>query len=229
MKNIQQGDEKEKNRLIQEYVPFITKTLSNQLNKYIEIENDDVFSIGLMAFNEAIDKYDEKRGSFLTFATTVIKSRVIDEMRREGKLNNQRDSTELFQEEDEGYKENIAVVEGFENTIELKLDMMTLVEKMKTFGVSLDDLIKESPKHKDTRNNAVKIAKYIYKHDNLKEKLMRTKNLPTRELIEELEISKKVVQKSRKFIITIVLILESDLDTLNHYIANVEGGESDET
>ena len=151
VKDIQEGDEDDKNNLIQEYIPFIKKVLVNQLGSYIEVENDDYFSIGLIAFNEAIEKYDEERGNFLTFASVVIKSRLIDQLRKESRRSKEVFISQLQKEDDEDYYTNdVMAVEGFEVGIETKLDFASLVHSMKDFGVSLDDLINESPKHQDS-------------------------------------------------------------------------------
>ncbi|GAA0720684.1 RNA polymerase sigma factor SigI [Clostridium malenominatum] len=215
VKDIQKGDERDKNNLIEEYIPFIKKVVSNQLGQYIEIENNDGFSIGLMAFNEAIEKYDEKRGNFLTFASVVIKSRLIDQFRSGAKR-----PSEVYISELEC--ENTMATESFEKRVETRLDIATLVENMKEYGVSLEDLIKEAPKHKDTRIIAINIGKYIFENNYLKEKFLKTKNLPTIDIMKELCVSKKVIQRSRKFIIAIILILNSDLDTLKEYISYSE-------
>ncbi|AOY74911.1 RNA polymerase sigma-I factor [Clostridium formicaceticum] len=229
VRSIQQGDIDSKEQLIQEYIPFITKALSNQVHKYIELENDDIFSIGLMAFNEAIDKYDEKKGSFLAFASLVMKSRVIDQWRKEHKASQRIRTIQLFSENREEVQEDVAVIEGFESQVELKIDMATLVERMKDFGVSLEDLIKSAPKHRDTKNTAIKIGRYVYEHQLLKEKFLRTQNLPITQIVKNLEVSKKVIQRNRKFIIAVIFILDSNLDTLKHYLSIDEGSEMDAT
>ncbi|SDK92238.1 RNA polymerase sigma-I factor [Natronincola ferrireducens] len=228
VKKIQQGDGEEKERLIKEYIPFIMKTLSNQLNRYVDMENDDVFSIGLMAFNESIDKYEEGKGNFLTFASVVIKNRVIDQLRKESKISEKIVITQFTNEDDEEYEGTVGAVEGFEAQIELKADLADLINKMKAFDVSLDDLIKEAPKHKKTRATAIKIGRYIYMTPNLKEKFLKTKTLPITEITKVLHISKKVIQGSRKFIIAVILILESDLDTLKEYLWTTEGREQND-
>lgn len=229
VKDIQQGDEDDKNNLIQEYIPFIKKVLANQLGSYIQVENDDSFSVGLIAFNEAIEKYDGDRGNFLTFASMVIKSRLIDQLRKKSRRSNEVFISQLQREDDEGYyTENIMEVEGFESGIEIKLDFESLVHKMKDYGVSLDDLVQEAPKHQDTRQTAIKIGKHVFENSELCERFLSTGNLPTNDIIRDLNVSRKVVQRSRKFIIAIIIILNSDLDTLKGYISSSKRGESND-
>lgn len=61
--------------LIQHHKAFLIRTISNFTGKYVSIENDEAYSIGLAAFAEAVERYEETRGSFLSFARLVIESR----------------------------------------------------------------------------------------------------------------------------------------------------------
>ncbi|MEG0153440.1 MAG: RNA polymerase subunit sigma, partial [Cellulosilyticaceae bacterium] len=46
----------EMNDLIEKYMPLIIKTISGVTGRYVSVENDEEFSIGLMAFVEAVEK-----------------------------------------------------------------------------------------------------------------------------------------------------------------------------
>ena len=61
--NIQDIKAKNINELIKDYMAFIVKTISSITGRYVSIENDDELSIALIAFKEAVDKYEESRGS----------------------------------------------------------------------------------------------------------------------------------------------------------------------
>lgn len=62
--------------LIQHHKAFLIRTISNFTGKYVSIENDEAYSIGLAAFAEAVERYEETRGSFLSFSRLVIESRL---------------------------------------------------------------------------------------------------------------------------------------------------------
>ena len=61
LKQVKNGDILLREKLIADYQPFIIKTVSQFMGKYIEIENSEEFSIGLITFNEAIDCFDESK------------------------------------------------------------------------------------------------------------------------------------------------------------------------
>ena len=74
----------DKNAFIKQHIPFIIKTVSQITGQYVTL-NQDEMSIALLAFNEAIDKYEEERGEFLPFAKVVIRSRVLNYLEKEQK------------------------------------------------------------------------------------------------------------------------------------------------
>lgn len=223
---IKQGNKEERENLIQEYIPFIIKTVSSKTNRYIESENSEEFSIGLEAFNQAIDKYDKDKGAFIAFAELVIQSRITDYMRQTKKFNTTIPISQ-FEEEESYILEESLRTEDFSKEYELKDEIEEFEQSLKEFDISFSDLVKEAPKHKDTRLNAMSIARYISENHGLKEELMRKKTLPGSKLIKELDITLKVLKRSRKFIIAAVLIYDSDLDILKQYISNLEGGAAD--
>ena len=73
---IQQGDTTLQNELIHSYKPFVAKTVSSVCKRYIH-ESDDEFSIGLIAFNEAIlyqnDSFSFLPSSIMYFLYNTIK------------------------------------------------------------------------------------------------------------------------------------------------------------
>ena len=74
----------DKNAFIKQHIPFIIKTVSQITGQYVTL-NQDEMSIALLAFNEAIDKYEEEREEFLPFAKVVIRSRVLNYLEKEQK------------------------------------------------------------------------------------------------------------------------------------------------
>lgn len=86
----QKGDELSRERLIRDHRTFVAEVCSYVCNRYLTWENDEELSVGLLAFDEAIDAYD-LRGSlkFPAFAHTVIRRRLIDYFRSQARYNNE--------------------------------------------------------------------------------------------------------------------------------------------
>lgn len=217
LENINSGDIQERENLIKEYIPFIIKTISKTTNRYVESENSEEYSIGLEAFNEAIDKYEESKGSFVSFAELVIKSRIYDYLRKVKKYSLTVPISQ-FEEEEQEKIYNIHKSDDFSESVVLQDEIREFELKLKDFDITFEDLVKDSPKHSDTRKNAISIARYIQENIELKDELMRKKTLPSSKLINNLNTTAKILKGSRKFIIAAVLILDSDLDILKSYI-----------
>lgn len=220
LKAIKEGNKEERERFISEYIPFIIKAITKTTNRYIEVENNDEYSIGLEAFNEAIDRYDFKKGNFINYAETVIRSRVIDYQRKQKRTNNM---ISINEKKEEGIEiEDILKSKDFTEGYDIKDQMNRFESKLKEFGITLTELVEEAPKHIDTRLNAIRIAKTIAEDKNIMEELYRRKILPAKSIMEKTHATKKVLKGNRKFIIATVLILDSELDVLIDYVLGIE-------
>lgn len=222
--SIQNGDEAALRELLSQYKPFVKKTVSTVCKHYID-DSDDEFSIGLIAFHEAIMKYDENRGSsLLAFAEVIIKRKVIDYIRSNSKY--KEISMQLVTNESEtngtlqSIEDNLSI-EKFhikKDDEKRKEEIIRFGELLKTFKLSFNDLIKQSPKHEDARINAFKAAIEIVNDRELLEQLMENKKLPMKLLEKKVDVSRKTLERNRKYIIAVVLILAGDFLYLKEYI-----------
>lgn len=197
--NLDFEKDKEKiNILIEDYQPFILNTISNLKNEYIQVENNEEFSIGLMAFTEAMQRYDQNKGSFLHFAKLVIISRIKTFWQKEQK--NKHHSLDELQN-------SVLKSSNSHEEIILSEEILLFEEELKRFGIDFDDLIDTSPKHKDTRERAVGIAVKTSSEDDLVSHLYEKKRLPITKISERFLVSVKIVKKSKLFITAIIIII----------------------
>ncbi len=219
---IQSGNSRDRDDLIEEYIPFIIKAISETTNRYIETENDEEYSIGLQAFNEAIGRYEQNRGSFISFARLIIKSRLIDNSRKR-KLD-----TVLIENEDEddNVVDRMARVEDFTEDIEAREEIDGFEKKLLEFGVSLEDLVEQAPKHLDSRLRAIEVARCIVENDELKKDFYRKKTIPASRVSSHMNISTRTLKRNRKFIIAAAIALDGDKGMVRDYVVLVEGGVS---
>ena len=86
---IKSGNTELKETFIGEYKPFVIKAVFSCTGRRVEIENSEEYSIGLLAFNEAIDSFDfSKNKNFFGFSEQVIKRRLIDYVRKNTETKN---------------------------------------------------------------------------------------------------------------------------------------------
>ncbi|MDU7069157.1 MAG: sigma factor, partial [Clostridium perfringens] len=74
---------KDINELVEDNIRFILNTISNLTGRYVPIENDEEFSLGILAFIEAVEKYNSQKGNFHSFAKLVIESRIKNYLNKE--------------------------------------------------------------------------------------------------------------------------------------------------
>ena len=148
------GLKMDRNDFIEESMPFIIKTTSSFLGRYVCTDNDEEFSIALIAFNEAIEKYNEERGNFWSFAKLVIESRLKNNLQKTARLESASSLEEMTESGMQIHDDNVKVDK---TTSDLRDEIMAFKEELSLFGITFETLAKESPKHKDTRNRAIKI------------------------------------------------------------------------
>lgn len=223
---IQKGDQVLQNELIRQYKPFIAKTVSQVCKRYIN-EQDDEFSIGLMAFHESIEKYSTEKGSsLLSFAELIIKRRVIDFIRKESKqqstvkLDSNVDDEETIHNK---YEVEVSV-EDFQKKLEQehrKDEIIHYQSILKQFDLTFQDLVEHSPKHADARENAMKVAHTVIKNPGFKKILFEKKRLPIKDLEKKVQVSRKTIERNRKYIIAVCIIMAGDYVFLKEYVKGV--------
>lgn len=231
IKRIRSGDKLLRDKFINDYKPFIIKTISKTLGKFIEVENSEEFSIGLIAFNESIDCFDEEKNrSFFIFSENVIKRKLFTYL-----SSRKKDSSMLpfsYLEESDSNFENRYLADDYNpelHQIEVKDQYVLFRKKLAEFGIQFEDLILQRPKHKDSLHKAIRIAKLLSEDSELYNKLMTKKTIPMTDLLKKIKVNHKAIENKRKFIISICVILgegfEDIREHINDYIAEVRGKE----
>lgn len=223
---VQQGDQHVQNYLLQSYQPFIAKCVSEVCKRYIDPKRDDEFSIGLSAFNEAILSYSPDRGSsFLSFAKLVVKRKIIDYIRYTQKKPVAVSLDETYDAEQmENPTEIVAVKKMYQQEQDAwyrREEIADFTQKLKEYKISLAELTEVAPKHRDARDSAVGIARLIFEDDELREHVHRKKKLPIKDLLKVVDVSKKTLERNRKFILAIFIVLSEDFIYLKDYLKGV--------
>lgn len=222
----QQGDKLCREQLIKDYRPFYLRVASGVSKKYLVLGRDDEASIAMSAFDEAITSYNPEAGaSFLSFAEIVIKRRMIDFFRRRNRRKNEIPMSSLESEEDETSvmqriesKEALAVIQIQKETEERREEIFRLNQLLSEYGVLFAELVKISPKHKDARERALEVAKILASSPELMSFLTKRKALPLKELEKVVGVSRKTLERQRKYIITLTLILVGEFTYLQEYL-----------
>lgn len=213
LRDCQNGNKNQRNLLIQQYFPFIVKVTSQHLNRYIEVENNDELIIAMIAFDEAITKYNEDKGGFIAFAERLIKNRLIDYQRTGDKLN-----TLSYDDPDSTIGNYIADKENLEENVVEKNEIEAYENSLRKFGLTYEALIEASPKHTKTRKKAMTIGKSASNEPPIVDKLYDTKRLPITKIATTFKVTIKIIKRSKSLITSVIIAYVEKFETITEWI-----------
>jgi len=220
VRQIQAGDQDLRNQVIADCLPYIKGVLRRML-PIQSIEQADEFSVALTAFNEALDRYRfETHVPFLRFAGLVINRRIIDWLRQQHRHRQVLTFSQCEQDQGESFVEGIAsspASQIWEN-MEIEEDLVRLRQRLQAFNLSLSQLIRVFPRHRDSRLTCIQAARHLLDQPVLLQRFENDCRLPAAELSRHSGITLKTIERNRKSIIFLALLLSSDLDVLKAYL-----------
>lgn len=222
---IKNGNVQLRNKFIKDYIPFILKVISSSVPGKENLKNSDEYSIGLIAFNEAIEKFDmEKSGrtfNFFSFAEQIIKRRIIDYIRVMARSSNEIPFS-YFSEGEGQFEEKYLKdhsVSKFER-LELFQEIKHYGKSLESFGLRISELHKFTPKHRDSREMCISIARKIAENKSIYERLIKKKYFPMKELSQIVDVNPRTIERNREFIISVMLIYVNGYEHLQSYLGN---------
>lgn len=199
--------------LIEKYMAFLIKTVSSFTGRYISIENDEEFEIALLAFTEAVEKYQSEKGVFLAFAKMVIVSRLKNYAEKEKKHEKVVSLDELYES-----GQDFQAEEAEEQDDYLQQEILRYKKELLFFGLTFEKLADEAPRHKDTRETALDAAEKAGKDEEIVEETYRKRRLPIRRVAVLAELTEKVIKRSKSFILSAMIIFAKEFPSLLYWI-----------
>lgn len=225
-----EGDGQAREELIAFHRSFVHRTASRVAGRVLDPNNDDEISVALLAFNEAIDKYAARQGaSFLTYAVSVIRHRLLDHFRKEARHRPVR-SLQAGEEPDPELapaevREAWARYEAEQEAAQTAHEIDILCAELARYGITLADLAGSSPKHRDTKAVLLRVVRGLLDRPDLVEMFRRTRQLPLKELEQTLGVSRKVLESGRRYIVAVaVVMLHPELQRIRAHIRIPELG-----
>lgn len=145
---------------IKENLPFIYSCASQAAGRFVD-ESDDVFSVALSAFHDAVTSYEESKGQFHAFAKTCIRNRISDYYRTQSRHKRAIPFSSLAAEDDNGEEIPFEAEDKNAGISETALEIYSLKAELEPFGISFFELPKAAPKSKKTRSACIQIVRYI--------------------------------------------------------------------
>lgn len=249
LERARKGDRDARERLLQEYRPFVLSVVAKTCGRYVVLGEDDEASIGLLAFNEAIDCYSPRGragseagekdgasfGGFLAFSEAVIRRRLVDHFRSSRRYSREvlwgapgKDALRAQEEEDASvcgetwpgeFERASLAYEMDERSAEQRDEIVRFCVALGEFGIGLDELVEASPKHEDVRRWALRIAKLAADDDTIRNAFLSRKDFPIQEVSRRFEISVRRLKRQKKYLTALTLIFSGDFPSLEEYLA----------
>lgn len=218
------GDARE--QLLRDYFPFVERVARDTCRRPVT-RTDDEFQIALMAMNEAIDAYQAGRGSFVGFAETVMRRRLIDSFR--GVRVREVPFTTFDEEDGEGNiqnaVENATAVRAYSEDEEATARAQEIAlysQELERFGLSFLELVEVSPKHADAREHAIEVARLIASDAQLRQLFLKSRSLPLKQLQSRVAVSRKTLERQRGYIVAVTVLLLGDYELLQAFVQRGE-------
>ncbi len=201
--------------------------LTARILKRTVTDSDDEYSIALSAVSEALDSYREERGAFWNYAALVIRSRLLDEMRKRtdrraelmvdpevfsGEPGEEEDCADISIRQEVSAKTAVYIDTGLRDEIE------ALTRELKEYDIDLFDLPASAPKTAKTRTLCSEVIRAFFLPPPLVEALRRTKNLPVAELLQRTGAKRKQIDQHRKYLLAAILVKAGDYQGIGEYI-----------
>ncbi len=217
-------DSQKADDFIRSYIPFILSEASKNMGKQCT-QQDDEFSIAMMAFYEAIMSYEKTKGGFLNYASVVIKSRIIDYNRKEAR---HRGNLSLYEECGDNELRLIDVIPDKTDVFDematrdaTRQEIQELSTVMKDFGITFSDVADNCPKQERTLAACGRAINYAAQTPELLTILLKTKKLPLAELVSGSGVERKTLERHRKYILAMLLVQTNGYEILRSHLKRI--------
>ncbi|MDF2674587.1 MAG: hypothetical protein K0R09_2855 [Clostridiales bacterium] len=217
-----------RDRFIEDNKAFIYTTAYNVCKRKLSWENDDELSVSLIAFNNACENYSNEKVNFYGYAKVIIRNALIDYFRKMS-----RTPVVIFDNEEEefeyiDYKNSIDNYELETENKKRAEEIGLFTKELKEYKLDFNSLVKASPSHKDTRDSLLNIAFACVREKSIITYIKQKKLLPVKEIMLLTGSNRKLIEKWRKYILILTLILSNaEYPYIKSYL-NIKVGECNE-
>lgn len=212
---------------IKKYTPFITAEVSSFLKRPVDESADDEFSIGMIAFYEAVRGYREDKGAFFPYVSLIIKSRLTDYIRKESRHSGHL-SLHASEDDEESLinslRDNTNAEEEYELREATKAEIEELTENLRDFGVNLSDVADNCPRQRKTLDACRAALSFAKGEKAIFDEFLRTKRLPLAKISKGSGVPRKTLERHRKYLVALFLIQTNGYEIIRGHIKHVLKG-----
>lgn len=218
-----QANPEVENLLIKEYIPFVISCANKAAGKYVTKE-DDEFSVAIYAFHEAIEKYEPQKGAYLSFARLIIKNRITDYLRKEYNHREAIPFSALQTTDDDGDVIEFDIAVNELGKLDIKYEIEALNYELSGFEITFFDVAKNSPKSGKTKKECASVIRHIIDKNGMVEFIREKKYIPVKEIISDIGVNRKILERHRNYIIAVVLVMSGEYEIIQGQFSHLMGG-----
>ena len=215
---------------IEQYLPFIR----SETAKYTVLsspEGEDALSIAMFAFYEAMMAYRSDRGAFLPLAALAIRNRLIDFSRR-SRRHSDALSLDAPQsgEDSRSLAETVAdktdTLEQYHHREAAQQEIEEFSSVLAGYALSFTEVAENCPQQERTLHACMAAVDYGKTRPDLLEKLTSTGKLPLNELALGSGVSRKTLERHRKYLMAVLLAYTNGFEIIRGHIQAVKRREA---
>ncbi|MDR1238502.1 MAG: hypothetical protein LBK27_00150 [Treponema sp.] len=214
------------NQIIIEYLPFIKKAMGSVFFK--AEARRDYLTEAMLAFIQSVQTYRPKDGAFIPYAQTVIRNRLINAANKEIKLKKSffAVSTNNGEKEPAWEMETAQRQHDFlEEQKKLRMEIIEINNEFSQWGFDVAILEKNGPKQERSRRVCHDIARKALENPGLVAEMTRTRKLPIQRLAALSGVSEKTLEKYRRYIAAVIVIIRGDYPYIHSFLPHFFDGE----
>jgi len=211
-------------QLIAEFTPFLRRRLA----KYaVHIrgahQKEDMFSIIMTAFYEAVMAFDAQKGRFIPFADRVICARMIDHLRKFYRNERMTAPAEIEGAAPSALPAAISKIsmdhykEERENAL-LAEELEQFVTELGEWGITIEQLTRRSPKHERLLGACRDIVSVIAQDPEIMRTVQKKHYLPIKAIAELTGEPYKKLERLRTYLLAALIVKTGDYQYISGYI-----------
>ena len=205
------------NTLLHNYMPFIKKCVAGVFIK--GQSKEDNLTDAMLAFTHSVQTYNPEQGAFIQYAATVIRNRLIDNIRKELSAQKRFISLDAGTDGKDMAWENAVSLQAYDREEEernMRLEIEAVNSEFAQWGFSWETLLRKCPKQKRSRRVALRAAKTVLQDAALLADTLRTRQLPLSRLTAV--FPRKALEKYRQYIAALIIISQGDYPYLYSFV-----------
>ena len=214
----------EMEQLIEDFSAFLQNRVFRYSSHANDTQREEMFGTAMLAFYEAVKKYDASRGHFFPFVNRIVCERLIDFNRKAYRHEGQ---TVSLEDEDEAQlsAQSAAIAEISIHAYEEKTNHELLVEEIEQFkaelsswGLTMASLVDQSPKHSRLRDEYRMVVTKIVQTPDIVQTIQMKRYFPIKAVAKISGLPPKKLERARNFILASLIIKMGDYIYLSEYV-----------